>query len=91
MDKLTCTKKLETPEYQAIQNEEIPELNLEEQVGKIRILLGIFNNIEANVKTDSPLVHLHLVINPCKTYMLPTNADFDYGCYIPEGEMEING
>lgn len=86
---LPAVVKNEEPEYAALQSADVPEIELENNAGKLRILLGEYGEKKSPLKNFSPLVNLHLRLNANADFEVKLNPDFEYGIYLPLGELTI--
>ena len=87
---LPSSVKKEAPEYMAVQPEEVPEVELPDNTGKLRILLGDFGCTASVVRTFTPQFIYHLKLNPKSAYRLPVKPGMEYAAFVPTGEVLIN-
>lgn len=87
---LPSAVKKEAPDYMAVQPQEVPEVELPDNTGKLRILLGDFGCAVSNVRTYTPQFIYHLKLNPKSAYRFPVKAGLDYAAFVPNGEVLIN-
>ncbi len=81
--------KNEEPEYAALQSADVPEIELGNNAGKLRVLLGEYSEKKSPLKNFSSLVNLHLQLNASSNFELKLIPDFEYGIYLPLGEITI--
>lgn len=88
---LPAANKPEAPEYMALQSEEIPEINLPENAGTLRVLAGEFGCMTSPVKTYSRQFVYHIKLNPKSAYRFPAKTGLEYAAFVPAGDIYING
>lgn len=66
---LPAKNKAESPDYMAVQNEDIPEIELPSGVGSVRVLVGEYEGAVSPIPTYSELFNYHIRIN--KGRLLP--------------------
>lgn len=87
---LPAKNKNDEPEYLSVQADEIPEIILSGDAGKLRILIGSFGINHSPVKTQSEQFLYHIRLNPKSTFTLNTKANYEYAAFVPTDEVKIN-
>ena len=87
---LPATVKPEEPEYLAVQAERVPEINLPNDIGILRVLIGVFGCTASPVKTFSKQFIYHLKLNPKAAFNFRAKPGLEYGAFIPSGEILVN-
>lgn len=83
--------KAESPEYMAIQSEDVPELILPEKKGKLRILIGEKEGLISKIPTYSKLFLFHLVLNPGQSFDLDLDNIDQTALVLAKGSTAVNG
>lgn len=82
--------KTENPEYMAIQSQDVPELILPNNKGKLRILIGEKENLSSKIPTYSKLFLFHLVLNEGQSYQLAFDNEDEVGLVSAKGNAIVN-
>ena len=82
--------KLEEPEYLAVQAELVPEINLPNDIGTLRVLIGEFGCTVSPVKTFSRQFIYHLKLNPKASFNFQGKPGLEYGAFIPSSDILVN-
>lgn len=87
---LPAKNKNDEPEFLHLNADEIPELLLPGDAGKMRILTGSYGIYTSPVKTFSQQFLYHIRLNPKSTFTLNTKEVFEYAAFVPADEAKIN-
>lgn len=87
---LPAKNKAEQPEYIAVQSDDIPEIQLPNQKGKLRVLLGEYQSAKSNIPNYLEQFMYHIRLNAKETTELPVNEKWQYGGYLVKGSATIN-
>ncbi|WP_345953866.1 pirin family protein [Mucilaginibacter sp. PAMB04168] len=87
---LPAKNKAEASEYKAVQSKDIPETQLPDDAGTLRVIIGVCGVEQSPVKTYSRQFIYHVKLNPKSGFAMPTKADFEYAAFIPANEVKIN-
>ena len=87
---LPSKNKAEEPEYMAVQSKNIPEINLPDNAGILRILLGEFGSASSPIKTFSSEFIYHIKLNPKSTFNIAGRSKLEYAAFIPTSEVSVN-
>jgi len=83
--------KMRTPRYQALLNEEIPQVHLGLQEGVIRVIAGEYQGRKGPAKTFTP-VHLYDLRLPAGCQIdLDLPDSFNSGLFVLSGGLVVNG
>lgn len=83
-------QKLESPEYLALQSNDIPEFDLPENSGLLRVVIGQMGGKSSPVKTFSQQFIYHIKLNPKSSYLFKTQSDLEYAAFVPNHAVSIN-
>lgn len=73
------------PRYQDIPSDKIPEVELPDAAGKVRVIAGRFQEQEAVIDTRTPITYLHAVLNQGGEVSLPIPTGHNAFLYVIEG------
>ena len=82
--------KAENPEYMAIQGEDVPEVILSDDRGKVRVLIGELENKVSQIPTYSELFLYHLILNPGQSHSLTIDRDHESALAVVRGKATVN-
>ncbi len=88
---LPAINKAKSPNYMAIQGKDVPEIQLPDDSGKLRILLGDFEDEKSQIPNFTEQFMYHLILKPNKSIRLPANKNWEYGVHINKGKVNIDG
>ncbi|MCC8407758.1 pirin family protein [Mucilaginibacter sp. UR6-1] len=88
---LPAAAKSGQPEYHLLRASAIPEAELPELAGSIRILIGSCGSLDSPVRTFHGEFIYHLKLNPKSGYSLNTKSGIEYALFVPSAEVRING
>jgi len=88
---LPAKNKVENSEYLAIEGENIPEIVLPEDKGKIKVLIGQLEEVESKIPTYSKLFLYHLELNGEKSHAIAIDKNDESALALIRGEAKING
>lgn len=87
---LPGVNKAKSPDYMAVQGKDVPEIPLSNNSGKLRVLLGEFENEKSNIPNFTEQFMYHLTLKPNTSISLPTNKHWEYGLHINKGKINID-
>jgi len=87
---LPSKNKAEEPEYMAVQSKNIPEINLPDNAGILRVLLGEFGSTSSPIKTFSREFIYHIKLNPESIFNIAGRSKLEYAAFIPTSEVSVN-
>lgn len=80
---LPAAIKKENPEYAAFQSKNIPEVELIDNAGTLKVLMGNYEGKQSPIKTYSPLLNYHVNLKAGKSITFSGIANFEYWVYVP--------
>jgi hypothetical protein len=82
--------KKEDPEYLAVSASEVPQMQLRENSGWLKVIMGSYEKLVSKVPNYSTqfLYHIHLLEG--KKFSLPTEAGLEYAVFLPQQDVTIN-
>jgi len=86
---LPSYQKVKKPQYLAIQNEDVPEINLPNNEGVVRVLIGEFQNKISKIPIYSKLFLYHIKLNAKKTYSFDLRNKEESALVLIKGEKAI--
>jgi redox-sensitive bicupin YhaK (pirin superfamily) len=82
--------KNEAPEYLAINAGEVPQMQLNENSGWLKVIVGQFGKLVSKVPNYSRQYLYHIHLNGGKQFSLPTEMGLEYAVFLPQHEVTIN-
>lgn len=82
-------QKAEKPDYIAVQAEDVPEVKLSDDAGKVRILLGEYKGKKSDVPSYLEQCIFHLHLSAGKEVSFPANNTWEYGLYTIKGKVSL--
>lgn len=82
--------KEEPAEYLNIPHEDFTQVELPDNAGTLKVLIGMCGDHDSPVKTDSTQFLYHIRLNPKSSYTLETKAGLEYAAFVPAQEVSIN-
>ncbi len=83
---LPCKRKMMPPRYQDTPSEKIPEVVLEDRKSRVRVIAGRFKGVEAVIKTNTPILFLHALLEPGVVLKHPVSIDNNIFAYLISGK-----
>lgn len=87
---LPAEHKMTRPQYQAIPNREIPEIELPDKAGKVRIVAGNYGDVAGPARTFTPMTVLDIRLGPGKARLNVANG-WNTLLAVLEGKVRVNG
>ncbi len=81
--------KMDQPNYQALQFEDIPQIQLENDKGIIQVVVGNYSGINGPAKTKSDLIFLRADLNPGAEHAITIPEQYNLLIYVLKGSLEI--
>jgi redox-sensitive bicupin YhaK (pirin superfamily) len=82
--------KEESPEYKALDHTEIPKIQLPDQSGTIKVLVGKYAETQSPVPTYNEEFLYHLRLSKLSTFVLDTKTGDEYAVFLPSAGLVIN-
>ena len=83
--------KREDPECQSLSAGDVPELELPDNAGVLRVLLGSCGVLQSPLKIFLKEFVYHIRLNPKSSFSYPTKEDIEYAVFVPADDIWING
>ncbi|MDI9311101.1 MAG: pirin family protein [Limnohabitans sp.] len=87
---LPAQNKRETPDYMAVQGNEVPEVQLPNQAGSLRVLIGEFATKSSIIPTYSKQFLYHIQLTASASFLMKTEINFEYAAFAVSGNPTIN-
>lgn len=87
---LPAAHKMTRPKYQSIQNQEIPEIELPEQAGTLRVIAGRYGEVAGPAQTYSPMSVLDIRLHPGQARISQPDG-WNALLVVLRGKVRING
>lgn len=84
-----ASHKNDTPLYKPLSANEVPETDLPDNAGRLRVLLGEYNDLVAPIPTFSPMAVYHIKLLPNAAVNIPIPASQRACVFIPSGRLQI--
>jgi redox-sensitive bicupin YhaK (pirin superfamily) len=82
--------KAEQPEYIALQANEIPQKELEDKKGWIKVITGDYENLRSKIPSYSKQFLYHIHLEGGKQFSLATESGLEYAAFLPGSNIVIN-
>ena len=82
--------KREDPECQVLSAGDIPELELPDNAGELKVLLGSCGVLQSPLKIFLNEFIYHIRLNPKSSFIYPTKQDMEYAAFVPADDIRIN-
>jgi redox-sensitive bicupin YhaK (pirin superfamily) len=82
--------KRENPECQALSAGDVPELELPDNAGVLKVLLGSCGVLQSPLKIFLNEFIFHIRLNPKSAVTYPTKRDMEYAAFVPADDVRIN-
>jgi len=87
---LPSKNKAETPEYLAIQANEVPQQMLSDNKGWIKVIVGEYENAISKIPNYTRQFLYHIYLEPAKHFSLDTETGIEYAAFLPSNPAVIN-
>jgi len=88
---LPAEVKKEKPEYLAIQSEEIPVVQLKNNAGLLKVLIGTFANKTSKISTHTKSLLYHVILNPGQSTIIEVDQGNEIALALTKGIILVNG
>ncbi len=88
---LPAKDKMAAPGYQTLLNRNIPDVELPDGAGHVRVIAGEYGDRQGPARTFSPLDVWDIRLNARGTVRLPVGVDRTLALVVLRGTVEING
>lgn len=83
--------KAKAPEYMPVQSDQLPLIQLADNTGTLKVLLGEFDSQLSPIPTYTQQFIWHVSLEAGKSIELNTHKEHDVGGYLPESKAVISG
>lgn len=87
---LPSKNKKENPDYMAVQANELPLFDLDDNGGWLKVVVGEYNGSKSRVPTYAKQYLYHIHLNSGKKFTLPSEKDLEYAVFLPQRGVTIN-
>lgn len=87
---LPAKDKMSAPGYQGITNGMIPEVALDDNAGKIRIISGTFKDVAGPARTFTPVNLWDIRLNRSKSLSLDLEESYTTAVLVLKGKVQVN-
>lgn len=87
---LPAKNKAENPDYMAVQEDELPLLDLGNDNGWLKVVVGEYDGQTSKIPTYARLYLYHIHLNAGKQFTLSTEKELEYGIFLPQQGITIN-
>jgi len=87
---LPSINKKEQPQYLAIQADEVPQKNLPDNKGWIKVIMGEYENLVSKIPNYSKQILYHIHIEAGEQFSIETEIGLEYAAVLPEQNAIIN-
>ena len=87
---LPSKNKSEAPDYVAIQGKDVPTVELINNIGNLRILIGKFEGTQSKIPVYSKLFLYHIELNPKQEYVLNIDENDETALVVTNGNAIVN-
>ena len=88
---LPAIHKTEDPEYRLLRAGDIPELELPDEAGKLKVILGGCGVAESPLDTYLEEFIFHVRLNPKSAFSITLKHHHELAVFIPDKEVHVNG
>src|SRR5204863_467895 len=82
--------KAESPEYLAVQANEIPLQKLNDESGWIKVIVGEYENLVSKIPNYSKQLLYHLHLEAGKQFSILAKKGLEYAAFLPNNNAVIN-
>jgi redox-sensitive bicupin YhaK (pirin superfamily) len=87
---LPAKVKKEDPEYLSVNANEVPQMQLPENSGWLKVIVGQYETLVSKVPNYSTQYLYHIHLNEGKQFSLPTEKGLEYAVFLPQHDVTIN-
>jgi redox-sensitive bicupin YhaK (pirin superfamily) len=87
---LPSEAKKELPDYMAIHDADLPKINLPDESGIFKIVIGSYLGLTSKVKTFTNQFLYHINLKSGKSFTIATKSEMEYASFLPNGSLKIN-
>ncbi len=87
---LPAKYKMSTPKYQAIENETMKKVTLDNHAGIVEVIAGAYNGVEGSASTFSPIHLMNVKLNAGGKANFNFPKDYTTALLVIEGDITVN-
>ena len=87
---LPAINKAEAPQYLAIQAEEVPQKQLDQEQGWIKVIAGHYENLVSSVPSYSQQFIYHIHLEAGQQFSVTATDNWEYGAFLLQSNAIIN-
>lgn len=87
---LPALEKKKNPEYMALQAEELPLLQLDNNAGTLKVVAGDYEGHSSKIPVYAKQFLYHIRLNEGKQFTLPATDGLEYAIFLPLHDLTIN-
>lgn len=87
---LPAEEKKKNPEYMALQAEELPLIQLADNAGTLKVVVGEYSGQTSRITTYTRQYLYHIQLNAGSKFIFPTENRLEYAVFLPQHNMIIN-
>lgn len=88
---LPSAVKKEAPQYMALKSQEVPVMELPEDAGIVKIILGSYENLRSPIPTYASIFLYHLKLNKSQSATFTFPYSEEVAAFLPTQNIVING
>lgn len=82
--------KMSTPRYQTLLDQEIPKINLPNEIGYVRVIAGEFQNKRGPANTFTPINLYDVLLKANSSLQLTLPETYNTGIFVLNGDIDLN-
>lgn len=87
---LPAIEKQKDPEYMALQSHDLPTIQLPQDAGTLKVVVGTYNDQSSKIPTYAEQFLYHIRLSAGSQFVLPTKSGLDYAVFLPQNDLQIN-
>lgn len=87
---LPSAVKKEAPEYLAIDGDKVPQINLPQNSGWLKVIAGQYGELVSTIPSYTTQYIYHIHLNEGKQFQLQTQGGLEYAAFVPQQQVIIN-
>lgn len=87
---LPAEEKKKNPDYMALQTEDLPLLQLDNNAGTLKVVVGEYGRQASKIPTYANQYLYHIRLNPGSKFIFSTENNLEYAAFLPQSDLVIN-
>ncbi|WP_194778395.1 pirin family protein [Pararhodonellum marinum] len=87
---LPAKNKAEKPEYLAVQSNEVPQKKLPNNAGRIKVIVGNFEDLNSKIPNYSEQFLYHIQLEPGKNFTISIDQRIEVAAFLPTKDATLN-